>query len=187
MNWYSDLFFESLRSKNEWSFAKLYEDTVDRFYRYIKSNSMLDDNEAQDILSETYIKIRNSLEKLTNPATLSSYLWTIMKNTLKDHFKKHKEVSFSEMDGSCYEDDNGFEENIEDDHDIKDLIETSFQSERILQALDSLEDSYKDVIFFKFVEWRSNHEIATYLDIQEDNVRQRLSRWLGKLKAHLGV
>ena len=61
---YTPQFLESLQSKNETAFTKLYQDTVDMFYRYIKSHYMIPEPIIQDILSETYIKIRNSLTNL---------------------------------------------------------------------------------------------------------------------------
>ena len=82
---YTPQFLESLQSKNETAFTKLYQDTVDMFYRYIKSHYMIPEPIIQDILSETYIKIRNSLTNLDDSKKISSYLRTILKNTTKDY------------------------------------------------------------------------------------------------------
>ena len=150
------------------------------FYRYIKSHYMIPEPIIQDILSETYIKIRNSLTNLDDSKKISSYLRTILKNTTKDYFKKTKEVAFSQFDND--ETNESFESTIADPDDLKDLFQKDFQSEAIMNSLHDLDEKFKEVIFLKFVEWYENQEISVYLDISEDNVRQRLSRGLAKLR-----
>jgi RNA polymerase sigma-70 factor (ECF subfamily) len=177
---YTPQFLESLQSKNEATFTKLYQDTVDMFYRFIKSHYMLPEATIQDILSETYIKIRNSLSNLDDSKKISSYLRTILKNTTKDYFKKTKEIAFSQFDNE--ETEESFESTIADPDDLKDLFHKEFQSEAIICALHELDEKFKEVIFLKFVEWYENQEISVYLDISEDNVRQRISRGLAKLR-----
>lgn len=182
---YDSSFIKSLQSSNEMAFAKLYEDTLDIFYRYIKSHYIVPEQDIQDILSETYVKIWNNLKNIDESKSLFSYLRTILKNTTKDHFKNviKKETAFSEFDhGEEFE---AFEDGIKDEESIKQLFDTKFESEMIIQAMENLDDIYKDVIFLKYIEWSENHEIAHQLWINEDNVRQRLSRGLAKLRMEL--
>ncbi len=147
---YTPQFLESLQSKNEATFTKLYQDTVDMFYRFIKSHYMIPEAIIQDILSETYIKIRNSLSNLDDSKKISSYLRTILKNTTKDYFKKTKEIAFSQFDNE--ETQESFESTIADPDDLKDLFHKEFQSEAIICALHELDEKFKEVIFLKFVE-----------------------------------
>ncbi len=99
-----------------------------------------------------------------------------------DGISKHKEISFSELD---QDDELSFEETLADPSNLQDLLEESFQWEQIAIALNELEVKYKEVLFLKYSEDLTNKEIALQLWIQEDNVRQRLSRWLIKLKSIL--
>ncbi|MBP7007499.1 sigma-70 family RNA polymerase sigma factor [Patescibacteria group bacterium] len=59
---------------------------------------------------------------------------------------------------------------------MQDLFEQTFQSDRIYVAMQKLDEMYKDVIFCKYIQEYSHKEIAEYLQISEENVRQRLSR-----------
>jgi RNA polymerase sigma-70 factor (ECF subfamily) len=63
-----------------------------------------------------------------------------------------------------------------------DIFEKDYKFEMIKQALEQLPEKYKDIVFLKYVEQKNNDEIAEILGISEDNVRQRLSRAIKKLK-----
>ncbi len=177
---YSSEFILSLKAHDEQSFAKLYEDTIDVFYRYLKAHYSLEEDTIQDICSQTYLKLWNNIDKIKDGQQIHSYIRTILKHTTYDFFKKQKEVSFSQLD---YDNKDGsFEEWLEDNQTIQDLFEQTFQSDRIYVAMQKLDEMYKDVIFCKYIQEYSHKEIAEYLQISEENVRQRLSRWLAKLK-----
>lgn len=113
---------------------------------------------------------------------IQSYCRSIVRNCCLDGISKHKEISFSELD---QEDELTFEETLTDPSSLQDLMEESFQWEQIAIALEELELKYKEILFLKYSEDLSNKEIALQLWIHEDNVRQRLSRWLIKLKSIL--
>lgn len=180
---YNKQFLQSLVAKDETAFQILYEHTVNSFYRFLKSSYHLDEATIHDILSDTFLKIRNSLEYLQEQQNPQSYLRTILRNTTKDFFKKTKEVSFSELDYQNSEEDAvRFEDNIQDTEDITELFNIQFQSENIQQAIYELDSKYQEVIVLKFIEWYDNEEISWILNISEDNVRQRLSRGLCKLR-----
>jgi RNA polymerase sigma factor (sigma-70 family) len=99
------------------------------FYRYIKSHYNLPESSIQDILSETYLKIWNNLSHLDDSKKIFSYLWTILKNTAKDHFKSNREIAFSDINRT--DEQEAFEDTIQDQSDLTELFETQFQSEVI--------------------------------------------------------
>lgn len=179
MFWFSPEFLKEFLAKNEHSFAKFYEDTVDIFYRYIKNNYKFSEAQIQDIISESYIKIWNHIDRFDKNHNIQSYCRSIVRNNCLDSISKNKEISFSELD---IDNELLFEDTLEDPSSIQDLLEEHFQWDQIVSALDRLELKYKEIIMLKYSEDLSNSEIAALLWIQEDNVRQRLSRWLAKLK-----
>lgn len=95
---YSLEFILSLKAHDEQSFAKLYEDTIDVFYRYLKAHYSLEEDTIQDICSQTYLKLWNNIDKIKDGQQIHSYIRTILKHTTYDFFKKQKEVSFSQLD-----------------------------------------------------------------------------------------
>ena len=61
----------------------------------------------------------------------------------------------------------------------------SFELDKIQQAMKELDDWSKDIIYWKFIEEKSNEEIELLLWISNDNVRQKISRAIKQLKARL--
>lgn len=180
---FSKEFIEQLVKQDQQAFNEFYLKTVDMFFRYLNSNFFLDKEEAEDIVSDFYVKWRKTVKKYDQKQSFSAFVWTVFKNLLKDNFKKHKEIAFSRFD-----DKDGwmsFEETIEDDFDIFELMETNFQFEQIENAMKQLDPDDREVIFLKFIEEKENKEIADILQISNENVRQKLSRSLKKLKSLL--
>jgi len=54
-----------------------------------------------------------------------------------------------------------FEETLIDDIDITKLLENDFKFEQIEQAMKQLDDISKDMIYFKFIEEKTNEEISS--------------------------
>lgn len=175
-------FLYKLIEKDPTTFEKFYNTSVDIFFRYTKANYRFEDDEIYDILSDFYLKYWNNLNKLDVENNFSSYTWTIFKNTIIDHIKDKKMVSFTDLSNE----NTDFETNIVDElYDIAEIADIKFQSEKITQALEKLDENHKDVIFMKYILHYENNQIANELDISEDNVRQRLHRWLTRLRKAL--
>ena len=64
-------------------------------------------------------------------------------------------------------------------------METDFQFKQIEDAMKQLDLESRELIYLKFIEEKDNMEIADILQISNDNVRQKLSRSLKKLKSLL--
>lgn len=175
-------FLYKLIEKDAVAFEEFYNVSVDIFFRYIKVNYIFEDSQIHDILSDFYIKYWNNLGKLNIKNNPSSYTWTVLKNTIIDHIKDNKIVSFTDLSTESLD----FEGSIIDNwYDITEIVDIEFQSEQIKQAIEKIDDNYKDVLFMKYILHYENNQISEDLDISEDNVRQRLHRWLLKLKKTL--
>jgi DNA-directed RNA polymerase specialized sigma24 family protein len=60
---------ERLLQYDDLAFAQFYEQTVDVFFRYLTSHYNLSEPEANDILSDVYIKIWENLDKYNKEYT----------------------------------------------------------------------------------------------------------------------
>lgn len=181
---FDDKFVEKLVNKDKNAFNELYLQTVDIFYRYIKSNYFVSDSDAEDIVSNFYLKVWNWLWKYKYMKNFSSWLRTIFKNTIKDEFKKTKEKHFSNFTSSNEE---SIEEWFASKENIIEFMQVEFEYNQIKVAIDKLDDLSKEIVFLKFIEDRTNKEISQLLDISEDNVRQRISRAVRKMKENLNT
>jgi len=174
-------FITKLKQQDHNAFNRFYLDTVDMLFRYIQANYFLSSEDAQDIISDFYVKFRESVKNFREDESFSGYFWIIFKNLVKDHFKKNSDMPFTELDNSD-EDNISFEETLTDEEDIHTLMEQKFKFEQIQQAMKELDDGSKDILYRKFIEEKSNEEIQALLCISNDNVRQRLSRAVKLLK-----
>jgi len=112
----------------------------------------------------------------------SGWIWTVFKNLVKDYFKKSKELHFADLNANSQQ---NFEDNLLSDDNVDELLNTNFKIEEIKVAMKKLDETSKEIVFLKFVEEKSNEEISQTLNISHDNVRQRISRALKKLKKFL--
>jgi RNA polymerase sigma factor (sigma-70 family) len=80
------------------------------------------------------------------------------------------------------EEDQDFWETLVDEFDISQFLENDYSYERIQQAMKELDDVSKDIVYFKFIEEKSNEEISAITWIANDTIRQRVSRAIKFLK-----
>jgi len=174
---------KKLKQQDHSAFNIFYLETIDIFSRYIETNYFINNQDAQDLIADFYVKFREWVKKYDENQSFSWYVWIIFKNLLKDHFKKNHDIPFTDLES--YEQDISFEETLVDTDDIIDLLQKDFEFDKIQQAMKELDDWSKDIIYWKFIEEKSNEEIEIILWTSNDNVRQKLSRAIKQLKSRL--
>jgi len=177
---------QQLQRQDHHAFNEFYSQSVDVFFRYLKSNYFLHDEEAEDLVSQFFVKLRESLPKLDTKKSFSAYVWTVFKNIVKDYFKKMSDLPFAYLEKTENDmDAMSFDEMIEDEADMTSILEQDFQFEQIQAAMQELDEISRDVIYFKYVEEKSYQEIGDLLTMSPDNARQKSSRALKQLKTLL--
>ncbi len=174
---------KKLKQQDHSAFNTFYLETVDMFSRYIEANYFINSQDAQDLISDFYVKFREWVKKYDENQSFSWYFRTIFKNLLKDHFKKNQDIPFTDI--STDDQNINFEETLVELEEISDILQKDFEFSKIQQAMKELDDSSKDIIYWKFIEEKSNEEIEILLWISNDNVRQKLSRAIKQLKSRL--
>ena len=133
-----------------------------------------DDDEVEDLLQETFIKVYNALPTFQEQFTFSSWIYRIASNTCIDFLRKKrfKTISLSQpLDSS--DNDSFFE--IEDDSLQPDKNMMNDERRKILyEAVEMLPKNYKTIILLR------HEEELDYKDIAE-----RMNLPLGTVKAHL--
>ena len=175
-------FKELLVQQDEEAFNKFYMETVDIFFRYLKANYFMDEDDMQDIIADFYIKCRNGFPSFDIKQNFSGWVWSIFKNTLKDFWKRKWETAFSEIDP---ENEIAFEDSLEAEEDFTQILDNEYTYEQIQQAMYELDEISKEIISLKYIEDKSYGEISGILWISQDLVRQRCSRALKALKIKL--
>ena len=175
-------FKQLLVQQDEEAFNKFYLETVDIFFRYLKANYFIEEDDMQDIIADFYIKCRNWFPSFDINQNFSGWVRSIFKNTLKDFWKKKWESAFSEIDP---ENEIPFEDSLEDEEDYTEILDNEYTFAQIQKAILELDWASKEIISLKFIEDKSYWEIAQILWISQDLVRQRCSRDLKALKIKL--
>lgn len=175
---------KKLKQQDQNAFNQFYLQTVDMFFRYINANYFIAQQDAEDIISDFYVKFREWVKSYKEDQSFSAYFWTIFKNTIKDFFKKNSDTPFTDLQQN--DEWEQFEDTLVDDVDITKLLENDFKFEQIEKAMKRLDDVSKDIIYFKFIEEKTNEEISLITWTSNDMIRQRLSRAIKQLKKLLG-
>jgi RNA polymerase sigma factor (sigma-70 family) len=93
----SDAQAKKLKAQDPNAFNEFYLETVDVFFRYINANYFVPKQDAEDIISDFYVKFREAVKSYNPEFSFTGYFWTIFRNIIKDHFKKTSELSFTDM------------------------------------------------------------------------------------------
>lgn len=174
------------RAKNgdQQALNQLYNDTYRQAYQ-VAMQMFHDENEAFDILQDSYIKAFNNLSNLKEPTKFKSWFFQIVSNTCRDYLRKRKNnpMFFSDM---TYEDDNG-ENEIEfvDESTAfspEENVDYSETQRLVAEMIDNLPDEQRLVLLMYYIEGLSIKEIAQSLEISENTVKSRMNYGKKKLK-----
>ena len=166
---------EAALKGNESAFSALYESTQRDMY-YIALKYMKNEEDAMDVLQDSYIKAWQSLATLKDPASFRAWFGRIVANTAKNALAKKRPMLFSQLEG---ENDEGeqFALDIEDE-------KSEFQPERsytqketqelVHELIDSLTDEQRLCILMYHLDDQSIKDIAETFGISEYTVKSRL-------------
>src|SRR5690606_3364002 len=132
--------------------------TVDYFFRYLQANYYISEEDSHDVISNFYVKRWHAATKYDGRSKFSYYVRVVFKNIVKDYFKKTSDTPFSAIQTDNEKE--SFEDALSYDEDFADILDTDFAYEHIIQAMQSLNDNEKEIIFLKFIEEKSTSDIA---------------------------
>lgn len=151
------------------AFNELYKLTSERAY-FVALEFTKNNQDAEDILQESYIKALSKIKELDKPECFSSWLNQIVANKSKDFLKKKKPMLFEAEENEVFEvlpdEDTSFspEENLD---------QTELQK-TVMEVLDELSEEKRACVLMMYFEELSVGEIAETLEIPEGTVKTRL-------------
>lgn len=170
------------RQGDERGYGFLYETTYKSKY-YLALQYMKNEEAAQDVLQEAYIRAFTRLDMLTEPEAFPGWLGRIVANTAKNMLVKKNPMLFSQMETE--EEGENFEYRIEDDS-IENQPELSYTRqetrELVREMIDSLSEEQRMCILLFHIEGASIREIAVTLGCSENTVKSRLNYGRQNLK-----
>lgn len=151
-------------------FSCLYERYEPNLLRYIKRITLMDDDQANDILQEAFIKIWINLKEFNPNMKLSSWIYRIVHNETVSFWRKNKSYG---KDKNVKLKDDLFADFSTDSETSEDKEQKATLTFEILELLPL---KYKSVLVLKFLENMSYQEISDVLKIPEGTVAIRINR-----------
>jgi len=161
----------------------------DRSLYRVARSVLWDDQEAEDVVQETYLRAVTKLAGFRGDARLSTWLTRITLNeAVRRRDRRRATVPIDRLD-SAQEQGNrqtSWPSSIASDHDPE-RSAARLQIRKILErAIDDLPEAFRTVFVMRDVEEISTEETARILEIREGTVKTRLHRARRMLRKTLG-
>jgi len=131
--------------------------------------------DAEDLCSEVFIKIQRKLEDYDpSKASISTWVFTITRNTVIDHFRRSKPTE--ELD-----------ENLSDDSEVDESLLNQETLSELAGALKKLPQQLMDILVLRYYDGKPLTEIAELMNLSYGAVKLRHQNALMLLRQHLHV
>lgn len=158
---YSELLVLRCRRKDHDAFPELIRHWETKLFFYIR-RLVADEEDAWDILQETWVKVLQGIGSLQNPGALASWLYSIAHHTVMDHFRgRYAGIQTEEAEAEA------LAEIPEETPDFDD-------AERVHRGLDRISLAHREALTLFFLEDFSIDEIASILNVSPGTVKSRL-------------
>ena len=179
---------EALKAGDREAFARLVDETSAHIYR-VALQILGDDQDAEDVLQDTYIKAFRALPDFEGRSSLTTWLYRIAVNEALMLVRKRKPQTISIEESTPFDpeaESEGME--IVDFCCLPENELLSSESRRFLdQAVRNLPENLRVVFVMRDLEGLSIQDTAEALNLSENNVKTRLLRARLRLRQELSV
>jgi RNA polymerase sigma-70 factor (ECF subfamily) len=168
---------QAIRSGDQAAATSFYEEYCGKIYRmmYFSSSS---EAQAEELTQATFLAFFESLPRFRGEARLSTWLYAIAKNVLRNYYsrnKRNREVPLDDhgVAGEMRSYLDGLESNEEPPEQLMAREETKAVVREVLARLAT---SYREVITLRYFDGLSNADVAAALGKKESTVRVLLHR-----------
>jgi len=165
--------------------AKYFECLMQRYegklLRYIRRISSVTQEEAEDVLQESFIKVYTNLNDFDKDLKFSSWIYRIVHNQVISNFRKNK----ARPQGNTIDMDDEVLHNVVSDLDVLKDIDQEYLRKHLFQILDTLDEKYREVLVLKFLEDKDYKEISDILKKPMGTVATLINRAKKKCKVEL--
>lgn len=179
------LFGSSKHPRDPRAFEELLSEHLDALYRTALRFCGGRQADAEDLLQDATLRAFEHFEQLRDPLAARSWLFTILARTNLNRLRSQQrraEVVATDLD------DRDFERALAAwEHGVKpdERTDESLMRERLITALDSLDEQLRPVVWLSDVEGFRQREVAAMLGIPEGTVASRLYRARRALRTRL--
>ena len=131
--------------------------------------------DAEDLCTDVFMKVQRKLEDFDeSKASISTWVFTITRNTLIDHFRRSKPTE--ELD-----------ENLSDDTELDEGLLSQETLSELAGALKRLPEQLRDLIVLRYYDGKPLTEIAEIMGLSYGAVKLRHQNTLILLREHMHV
>jgi len=143
---------------------------------------MQNEEDALDVLQESFIKIFRHLSKFNEQSRFDTWVYRIVVNTCNDMLRKNKKILYM---------DNVYKNEEEEDIIVEiadtalrpdEVLEKKEDKQYILECLNKLKDEHREILILRDINGFSYDEIAEMLDCSIGTVKSKISRARQKFK-----
>lgn len=155
----------------------LYIETCQHMF-FLAKSIVKSDEEAMDIIHDSYICVFQKLDNIKNAAGFKSYLRTTVANRCKNYLRKKKPLYLSDMT------EDGTELELEDTDGVipGELVGNEDVIECVRRVVESLPEEQRMCVILRYYDEMSLQEIADTLEVSLGTVKSRLSRASKKMR-----
>jgi RNA polymerase sigma-70 factor (ECF subfamily) len=152
-------------------FSHVYAAYKDKIYSYIFYRVGNNTDVAEDIVSDVFLKAYKNFDSYNEQYAVSTWLYTIAKNTLIDHYRKNKDtVNIDDLE-------------IGDTTDpLYVLIDRDISLSEVEQAIADLPTKQREYITRQFFQGQTAASIAEAENVSPESVRKQVSRGIAALR-----
>jgi RNA polymerase sigma-70 factor (ECF subfamily) len=169
--------------KDQQHFAILVERYVPKLTHYIRRRSLATSDDIEDLLQNIFIKVYRNINEYNVSLLFSSWIYRIAHNEMIDWYRKEKRRATLSLDDEAQ--DIVSKLFTEDDHVTR--FSNAEQKKLVTDAVNTLDEKYKDILLLRFFEEKSYEEIADILQIPPGTVAVRINRAKKQLEKTLST
>ncbi|MFH1444704.1 MAG: RNA polymerase sigma factor [Candidatus Peregrinibacteria bacterium] len=143
----------------------------EQFFRYVFARTRqqaISEDIVQDVFTKAWEKRHTFCPQ---QASLRTWLFTIMVNTMRDHFRRQKRRGTDPLD-----------DDIADDIDIVHDADTAVMSEFVLVRLRMLSEREQELLTLRYINALSIQEVCGITGMKESAVKVAIHRAIAKLR-----
>lgn len=163
--------FEKIANGDDEAFTELYYATYKQIYGFLLSLTK-NKEDAEDLMQNTFIKIRNGAHMYKSSGTPMAWMCTIAKNQYLDFVRKYGK--YQGVDFELFE--NQMQYSSSNDVDNKLIVQN---------ALMQLADDEKTIVVMHMINGMKHREIAKVINIPLSTVLSKYNRSLKKMRAYI--
>lgn len=156
------------------AYLAAYDENADAIFRlcYGKTSSREEAKDmTQEVFTRVWVRLSSGKGDIEN---LRAFIFTVARNLIKDYYKKKKSVLERDLPEGALE-----------EIPVASDAEAMSESARMVQALHSLSDPYREVLLLHLVEGIPIQDIAALLGERPNTISVRVKRGIEKVRTML--